>query len=275
MNNGIVIVHYNDSLSLEHLIDNVKNYKVLDKIIIVDNNSREEEKERIRKLTNERIELIENKDNKGFGYAINIGVKRCREQGIENVFISNCDVIIKDESDLEKLISCLDDNIGVVAPVIEEFNTLNRGWKNPSPIIDGLMNIVGIHRHIRKKYVFYDESYVDVVSGCFFLMRSSVLDRIGYFDENVFLYYEENILAKKIKNIGLKSIVVNDVHVVHNHSVSIDKNVKKIKKLKLQKKSQYYFQKVYNNANILERVFFKVTAFVNRNILRIVYLFKR
>ena len=282
MTTGMVIVHYNDLESLTKLINNVKDYKVLDKIIIVDNNSKNEIKTKLKELTNSKIELIENSDNKGFSYAINIGCKRLIELfGKCNIIISNSDIIIEKESDLKELTSYLKDDIGVVAPVVKEGNNLNRGWKNPTPMIDALMNIVYIHRKIRKKHVFYSEdhykdkiSYVDVVSGCFFLINSKTLEEINYLDENVFLYYEENILAKKIKNINKKEIVCNDIKVIHNHSVSIDKNIKKINKLKIQKKSQYYFQKVYNKANIFERIFLKLTAFLSRIILRIVYFFK-
>ena len=282
MATGMVIVHYNDIESLTNLINNVKDYRVLDKIIIVDNNSKSEIKVQLKKLTNTKIELIENKENKGFSYAINVGCKRLIELFKEcNIIISNSDIIINKEEDLKELTSYLKNDIGVVAPVVKENNTLNRGWKNPSPIIDALMNIVYIHRRIRKKYVFYNEDHykektscVDVVSGCFFLINSKTLENINYLDENVFLYYEENILAKKIKSINKKEIVCNDVIIIHNHSVSIDKNMKKIKKLKMQKQSQYYFQKVYNKANIFERILLKLTAFLSRIILRIIYFFK-
>ena len=282
MTTGMVIVHYNDLESLTDLINNVKDYKMLDKIIIVDNNSKKEIKTKLKDLTNSKIELIENSDNKGFSYAINIGCKRLIELfGECNIIVSNSDIIINSEDNLKELTSYLKDDIGVVAPVVVEGNTLNRGWKNPSPLIDALMNIVYIHRRIRKKHVFYKEeyykdkiSYVDVVSGCFFLINSKTLESINYLDENVFLYYEENILAKKIKDINKKEIICNDVSIIHNHSVSIDKNLKKIKKLKIQKKSQYYFQKVYNKANIFERIFLKLTAFLSRIILSIVYFFK-
>ena len=283
MSNGLIIVHYNDSESLKHLIDNVRDYKCLNKIVIVDNNSREEVKNEIRELVNDKIELIENTENKGFSYAINIGAKRCKELNIENLLISNSDVIIKQEEDLEELINYLSDsNIGVVAPTIVENNSLNRGWKNPTPGLDILMNMIVIHRPIRKKYIFYKKeyykdkaSYVDVVSGCFFLMKSSTLEEINYLDEKVFLYYEENILAKKIKDINKKVCVVNDILIIHNHSVSIDKNINKIRKLKLQKQSQYYFQKEYNKANAVQLFLLKSTAFISRNILRIVYIFKK
>ena len=283
MKTGMIIVHYNDSASVTNLINNIRTYSVIDRIVIVDNNSSTIEKTKIKSLINDKVEIIENTDNKGFSYAINIGAKRLIEElGECNLIISNADVIINSEIDIKGLINVLNrDEIGVVAPTIIEGNNLNRGWKNPSPKIDALMNLVYIHRKIRKKYIFYPEehynyrvSYVEVVSGCFFLMRSNVLESINFLDENVFLYYEENILAKKIFNIGKKIMVCNDIKVKHNHSVSIDKNIKKINKLKLQKQSQVYFQEKYNNATKFQVFMLKLTAFLSRLVLSIVYFIK-
>ena len=42
MKTGLIIIHYNDYESVKKLIDNVKDYKVLDKIIIYDNHSKED-----------------------------------------------------------------------------------------------------------------------------------------------------------------------------------------------------------------------------------------
>lgn len=283
MKTGLVIIHYNDLESITNLINNVSDYSVIDKIVIVDNNSKEDIKKSLRKLSSKKIKLIENKENKGFAAAINIGCKYLNsELGKCNLIISNSDIIIDKESDLEELINYLDkDKVGVVAPTVLENNKLNRGWKNPSPLIDSLMNIIYIHRFVRKKFVFYKEDYykdkvskVTVVSGCFFLIRSDTLEKIDWFDENTFLYYEENILAKKIHDNDLDVLVINDIIIIHNHSVSIDKNINKIKKLKLQKQSQYYFQVKYNKANFIEKFLLKSTAFINRNILKIVYFIK-
>ena len=283
MKTGMIIVHYNDYESVKQLIDNIKNYNCIDKIVIVDNNSDLRNKAGIKNLISNKVEVIENLENKGFSYAINVGAKKLiNELGECKLIISNADIIIEKEVDLVGLLNCLNrEEIGVVAPTVVEKNNLNRGWRNPTPKIDALMNLVYIHRIIRKKYVFYKEeyyndriSYVDVVSGCFFLIRSNVLESINYLDENVFLYYEENILAKKIKNINKKIIVCNDIKIIHNHSVSIDKNIKKIKKLKLQKQSQVYFQKNYNNATNFQVLMLKLTAFLSRIILSIVYSIK-
>ena len=77
-----------------------------------------------------------------------------------------------------------------------------------------------------------------------------------------------------ISNINKKIVIVNDVIVIHNHSVSIDKNINKIKKLKIQKQSQYYYHVNYNHANYFEKFLLKTTAFMSRIILTVVYFFK-
>ena len=66
---------------------------------------------------------------------------------------------------------------------------------------------------------------------------------MGYFDEGVFLYYEENIMGIKTKKLGKNIIVCNNVDVIHDHSVSIDKSLKRIKKYDILKTSQEYFEK--------------------------------
>lgn len=283
MKTGLIIIHYNDYESLSNLIDNVKNYKCLDKIVIYDNHSKEEIRLKVEKLKSKNIDIIFNNDNKGYSYAINETSKYLVNKiGKCNIIISNSDIVINKEEDIKELVKLLDNKeIGLVAPIILENNNLNRGWKEVKPILDSLLNVILIHRPLRRKYVFYKEdhykektSVVDVVSGCFFLIRSDILEKINYLDENVFLYYEENILAKKLKNINKKIIVDNEIIVIHNHSVSIDKNLKKINKLKIQKQSQYYYHVNYNHANIFEKTMLKVTTFVNRQILRIIYFIK-
>lgn len=282
MKTGIIIIHYNDLESLNNLINNIKDYKVLDKIIIYDNNSKEEIKKELKKYNRDNIEVVFNNSNKGYSYAINEASKYLiKVLGKCHIIISNSDVVINKEEDIVDLIKLLKDDVGVVAPTIVEKGGLNRGWKNPSPFIDSLMNYVGIHRLIRKKYVFYKDSYykdsfsyVDVVSGCFFIINSDTLDEINYLDDNMFLYYEENVLSKKIKNINKKIVVSNDILIIHNHSVSINKNMDRIKKLKIQKSSQYYYHVHYNNIRPIMKFILKGSAFINRQTLKVYYLFK-
>ena len=280
MKTGFLIINYNDFNSTINLINNIRDYKIIDEIIVIDNKSTDDSFKKLKKIKLDNLKVISSKENKGYSAAINLGCKELiKDLDICNIIISNADIVINKEEDLKLLLNDLSKkDIGVVAPTILENGNLNRGWKNISPLIEIFLNIPYIHRFIRKKYVLYKDEYykgnnskVDIVSGCFFLINSEVMKEINYLDENVFLYYEENILATKINKINKKIIVNNKITVIHNHSVTIDKNLKKIKKYKLQKQSQYYFEKNYNDANILELLLLRFTSMITQLILYIYY----
>lgn len=280
MKTGIIIVNYNDFTSTEKLINNIKDYRVIDKIVVVDNHSSDDSPQKLKKLKLPKLKVIINEENKGYSYAINTGAKYLIEEYKEcNIIISNADVIIDKEEDIEILIKLLHrKNVGIVAPTILERKTKNRGWKNPTPKQEIVLNLAYIHRFFRKKYLYYDENYyqgdfsiVDVLSGCFFLIQSKTLQAVNYLDDHIFLYYEENILAKKLQVKKKINLVSNKVTIIHNHSVTIDKSLKRIKKYKAQKKSQYYFEVEYNNASWLERILLKLTAWLSQLILSISY----
>lgn len=280
MKTGILIINYNDYPSTKKLIDNIKDYDIIDRILVVDNKSTDDSKKKLSRLKIDKLKVIVSEENKGYSSAINLGCKALIEEFKKcNIIISNADIIIDKEEDIKDLIKHLSKKeIGLVAPTIFERGNLNRGWKQPTPLTEVLLNIPYIHRFFRKKLVYYkddhynkDISIVDVVSGCFFLINSDMIKKINYLDENVFLYYEENILAKKLKAINKKSLIDNKTIVIHNHSVTIDKNINKIKKYKIQKTSQYYFEKNYNNANLVECFFLKLTAHITKLVLYFYY----
>lgn len=276
--NTLLIVNYNDYESTSKLIDNVKNYKVLDLILVVDNKSKDDSYEKLLKLENKKIKVICSEENKGYGYAINYGAKYIiKNYKKSNLIVSNADIIVKSEKDLKVLIKDLDD-YKLVGPVINTHGEISRGWKIPSPMLEVGLNLIYFHKLFEKKYMYYKDSYydkdivdVDTVSGCFFLINTDTLKEVKFFDENVFLYYEENILGRKIKD---KKVIDNRVEIIHNHSVTIDKNMKKIGKYKALKKSQRYFEKYYNNANIFELFLLFITNKLSLLIYSIIYSIK-
>src|SRR5699024_6282334 len=62
-----------------------------------------------------------------------------------------------------------------------------------------------------------------MVAGCCFGMRAADFNKVGLLDENVFLYYEEDILAYKIEKLNKKAIVDFDAKVWHKENVSTNK----------------------------------------------------
>lgn len=72
-----------------------------------------------------------------------------------------------------------------------------------------------------RQYEFHDWNYDTVaefpfLSGCFMLIRRSVLDAVGYFDERYFLYAEDLDLSRRI-NAEARTLYVPSQSVVHEY----------------------------------------------------------
>ena len=277
---GMVIVNYNDYETTKRLIDNVKDYKVLKEIVVVDNKSTDDSLKKLKKLESKKITIIDSGNNKGYSYALNVGCKYLIDKyKVLNIVISNSDIIIDSENDIKDLNSYISDKNVIVGPTIIQGNDLNRGFKVPTPWQDIKQNIVFWGKRVLTNELNYPDNYyhkdiskVDTVSGCFFMISSKHLEEMGYFDENVFLYYEENIMGVKTRDLGKNIIVANNIDVIHDHAVSIDKSLKRIKKYDILKNSQYYFEKNYNSANKIELFFLKVFRYLTRILLLIKYV---
>lgn len=265
MRNAIVILNYNDYKTTIDYINKIKKYKILDLIVIVDNASTDNSYNELLKYENDKIKVLKADENKGYNAGNNIGCKYVVELNkYTNIIISNPDIEVNEDTIEEMIyIANNNDDIAVVAPYIMQDNEIHRGYKIPSPLVESLLNLPFVYRLAKNKVKdknirFYPEKHykkkfscVDCVLGCFFLIKCGIINS-NYFDENVFLYGEEDILGKVIKNLNKKIVVVNDLMAIHNHSVSINKSFNETKKIKISNKSKMYFHKKYNNANIFE-----------------------
>lgn len=276
MKTGFLIVNYNDYETTSILLNNIKEYTCLDKIVVVDNKSKDDSFSKLKEeFTSDKIAIIQNEDNKGYASGINFGVHYLEEViGECNIIVSNSDIVIYREEDLEKLIASKSEDCAILAPIIKEHEGYNKGWKVPSCMQDVILNLPFIHRYLRPKMLFYKEAHfnkkiveVEAVSGCFFMIDGRYLKQVDYFDENTFLYYEENIIARKMESIHKKTMIHTEVEVFHNHSVTIDKNINKANKYLELKKSQLYFQKEYNHAGMIEEFLLKLTSKISYFIL--------
>lgn len=274
---GMVIINYNDYKTTSFLLDSIKDYKCLDLIVVVDNKSTDDSLKYLKKYENNKIKIIEAEENKGYAAGLNAGAKEVIKKLKNcNIIFSNSDVIINKEEDLEKLSKDIGKHsIAVVGPTIVENRSLNRGWMLPTIKDEIKFNLPLVSRKYRKEILYDDEHYnedlsiVGVVSGCFFCVSGKVLEEVDYFDEATFLYYEEQILSKKLEEKDYQVAVDNNVVIIHNHSVTIDKNINKVNKYKELKKSQRYFVKEYLQATEKE---LKWLDFTNKLSLVILYI---
>lgn len=283
-NVGVVIVNYNDSINGLHLFESLRSNDLVSEIVIVDNNSKDEYKNELMSYHDEKLHIIFNSVNKGYSAALNDGAKYLiKKYGDINILFSNTDIKIQNNLIVNHLSSLINDDVSTCMVKVKEDGIFNYGWKITSSFVDLICNIPLINKAYKKKFLYYSSSYfvgrefqyVDVIYGAFFMINASILESIGYFDENTFLYFEENILAVKLKNISKKSVVLLTDQVIHAHNKTIGSNVSRLNKYKIYKKSQFYYEKKYNSANLIEMFFFKFFYYLRLPLLKISCLIKK
>lgn len=281
MKTAIIILNYNDYKTTKVMLSVIEKYKEIDKIIVVDNKSSDNSYNILKEYQSKKIDIIQTDENKGYAYGNNYGIKYAlNKYKIDYIIISNPDILVKDK-DIKILKEDLKDkDISLIAPIIKERGYIKRGWKQPKYLNDLMSNINFFHKFSDKLLNYNEEHYiaklskVDVVSGCFFMIKSEALKKIDFFDEKTFLYYEENIIGKKLKDNNLNTYIDNTVFVTHNLSVSVDKSINTINKYKILKNSQKYYEKVYNKINIFQMIILRLFYYISLLIAYIIYFIR-
>lgn len=219
----VSIVNYNAG---KYLIDCLKSLEkvsqeVLMTVYVVDNNSSDDSIAKTRKLY-PKIHYILNQENVGFGRAHN---QVLRQLKTEYVLILNPDVELSKGS-LTATISFMDvsPKVGAVTGEVLLPNgqvdlTAHRGFPTPWASFKYYFLNDDSDYHLAKKNM-HQIHEVDAISGAFFLTRKKILDQVGLFDEDYFMYAEDIDLCYRIKQAGYKIMYIPSVKILHHKGVS-------------------------------------------------------
>ena len=136
---------------------------------------------------------------------------------------------------------------------------------------DDLFGCLFLTRKLREKLkkveqLSFSTDIVDVelLKGSFFAIRMSDFHEVDFFDDTVFLFCEERILAKKLKRIEKKIGILPTAKYYHNHSTSINVKYKKKKEqMNLLYQSRYYYNVKYNNIGLVKKLCLKLFMFLS------------
>ena len=257
VNNCLIVLNYNDYLTTLHFAEYVLNYKSIDRIVIVDNSSTDESYSKLRKkfYNFEKIDLITTSRNGGYSYGNNFGIKYAiKEYNPKYFFISNPDVIVPEET-IKAIINFYikQSKFGKVGIISAKMSNGSEeaipAWKLPT-LKDDIILSVGILGKIFGNPTLYSKEFlssgdsikVDVIQGSFFFISSTAITDINFFDEKVFLYCEERIIAYKLKEKGYQNYLLTNYSFLHKGGTSTLKNIKSYPKryFMLQNSRRYY-----------------------------------
>ena len=205
----IVTVTHNSESVIKNFLKNIsKEFK----LVVIDNNSQDNTRQILNDEKRTHKTLYFNDKGLGFGAGANIGLRKINTKYI---LLINPDTKIT-KNNIEKLYAAAIkyDNAAILSPL----HVTEKGKKHvPARNFfynDQKKNILNINN-------LSGDCSVEHLSGAIMFINKLYLDKIGYFDENFFLYYEDDDLCIRSKKAGYENILLHNIFVGHYGGGSI------------------------------------------------------
>ena len=229
---SIVVVSYNTKemteACLSSLFENVGDLSV--QVILVDNNSTDESVAMV-KAKFPRVELIENAENCGFAAANNQGFSISTG---DYVLLLNSDTVVLGDV-LQKSVEYLKNHADVGAmgcrvlntdktmqPTCSGYPTLGRLFLLTTGL-DRALGVKALDRYLLRHWQRDSERDVEIISGCYLMLRREVLDRVGGLDERFFFFGEETDWCLQMRRAGWALRFAPVGEIIHHGGGSVKK----------------------------------------------------
>lgn len=256
---SIIIVNYNTRQMTSECIDSVfeKTTGISFEVIVVDNASKDNSREFF--SADKRIIYIYNDENIGFGRANNKGIEIACGR---NILFLNSDTLLINNA-IKMLSEYLDahDDVGVCGGNL--FNLKCNPSLSYRRLLPGVLyDINELFCRIPEKVIYGENSYfnhtnhvlyVKYISGADLMLRKSIVNDIGGFSDDFFMYYEETDLCCRIIKNGWKiaSIPYAEIQHLEGHSFAKESVVNRVKVRFVEQSRLTY---LIRNHNKMERV---------------------
>ncbi|HNS20231.1 MAG TPA: glycosyltransferase family 2 protein [Sedimentisphaerales bacterium] len=192
-------------------------------VIVVDNASADGSAEMVRSEFPE-VQLIANADNLGFAAANNQGMAMA---GGRYVLLLNSDTVVLDGA-IAKTVAFADAHPDVAVVGCRVMNP-DRTLQPTCFMYPSLLNMVLSATYLyklfprsrlfgRERMTWWqrdDERDVDVVTGCFMLVRREAIEQVGVMDEQFFMYAEETDWCYRFRQAGWRLLFSPVGEIIH------------------------------------------------------------
>lgn len=275
----IILLNYNSSSDCAKCISYLKRQRGVEiEIVVVDNCSQADDLTRLRALCqNEPLcTLIENHENRGYNAGNNIGLRYAAEKGYKYALIANPDMEFPQEDYVAKLVAKMEEDESVVVCGSDIVGVDGKHQNPMKPDGDWKQSWKWLFSLFKPQccdsYDFIDNythsHYCSKVSGCCLMVSMRFIEQVGFFDEKVFLYCEEAILAKQVKRAGKKLYYMVDVQALHRHIPSAKGDP--AKRFRHWRDARIYFIKEYSG----DTAFGKFMATISMRTYAAVFILK-
>lgn len=257
---AVIIVNYNGIKYNKECINSILNsdYNFID-IIIVDNGSTDNSIEDLKKNYKDEIIIFENRENRGFADATNVGMNYALEKQYKYVLWLNNDTIIE-KNMISNLVKCsIDNGKCVVSPKIMYFDHKDIIWSAGGEI-DWLKGQTIQYGYKEKDIGQYDyQKKIEFASGCCVLIPIEVIKNIGLMEEKYFLYYEDTDYCAKMINKNITIMYEPNAKMYHKVSATTGGELSKLY-VYYMTRSRLYFNNKYNKKNLIASIYIYISC---------------
>lgn len=188
------------------------------RVLVVDNGSTDGSPQAIARQFLQ-VEQIVNPQNLGFAGGFNVGLRHALAAGADFAFILNNDTIAAPNI-LELLVAAASANdVGIVAPSIFYASDPARVWSTGGGRNRLTLEMTGDHG---RRAPITEITEREFLSGCAMCIKRSALERVGLFDEEFFMYYEDSDYCLRTRRAGFQLLVVPQARIWHKVATSSD-----------------------------------------------------
>jgi GT2 family glycosyltransferase len=223
------------------------------------------------KAENSELIVIQNKNNGGFAKGNNIGVKFANKLKPDFICIVNNDTVVGSDfiqNFIEEFTNAPKE-IGVLGPCILDYKDFS-DWQRPTMVEQSLWSIIPklIAYKLKRRYkidnYFFSKFWytgntakkVNTLHGSCLIFRISAFNKVNGFDENTFLYFEEDIISIRLKELQLQEMYIPMIKIYHKWGQSIGS----FGFIHLVRSSIYFYKK-YKNASFLGLTYLRIWYF--------------
>jgi GT2 family glycosyltransferase len=197
-------------------------------IIVVDNASNDSSPDAVR-MEFPEVRLIQNATNLGFAKANNIGIRASTGR---YVCLINSDVVVS-QGCLDRMCAYLDQHasIGLLGPKILNADlTLQLSCRQFPDLWSSFCRALALDTifprypllsgSLMRSFSHDEAIQVDVLSGCFWMIRRATVAGVGLLDEDFFMYSEDVDYCKRCWRSGWEIVYSPEVTAVHHGGAS-------------------------------------------------------
>ena len=227
---SIIIVNWNTRDILRDCLNSIAAQAgaVSSETIVVDNASSDGSVEMI-KADFPWVHLIANQENRGFAAANNQALDLAQGRYL---LLLNSDTVVLDRA-IEKTVTFADSRPSAAVVgclVLNADRTVQNTCFMFHSILNDLLEALFLNQLFPRSRFFGraemtwwsrdDVRQVDVVSGCFMLVRRAAYEQVGPMDEGFFMYAEEADWCYRFHRAGWQNIFTPHAEIIHLHGAS-------------------------------------------------------